>query len=60
MSQEAEDFFSQHTITEQRAGMGVAGTFVRLSSGRVHLPSKGDVFVKDGASIELVSSLYAR
>ena len=46
MSQEAQLFFDGHIIKEERDGVAVVGTFIKLASGKTHLPSKGDVFTK--------------
>jgi hypothetical protein len=46
MSQEAQIFFDGYTITEDRDGIPTVGTFIKLASGKAHLPSKGDVFTK--------------
>lgn len=46
MSKEAQEFFKDKLITEDRDGCAVFGSFVRLISGKMHLPSKGDKFKK--------------
>lgn len=51
MSEEAQDFFKGHVKQEQRDGMAVIGSFIRLADGSTVLPSKNDVFIKDSAGI---------
>lgn len=46
MSQDAQDFFEGKYIMEQRDGCAVAGSFITLSNGDTHLPSKRDKFKK--------------
>lgn len=58
MSQEAQDFFKDNIKTEQRDGVAVIGSFVKLASGDTHLPSKGDVFTKHENGVITVSSIY--
>jgi hypothetical protein len=45
---DAETFFGNNIIREERDGCGVVGHFIKLKDGSIHLPSKGDVFLKDG------------
>jgi hypothetical protein len=48
MSKEAQDFFKDNSFEEPHPNVeGVSGTFVYLSDGTTHLPSKGETFVKD-------------
>lgn len=51
MSQEAQEFFEDHIIREERDGCAVVGSFIKLADGTITLPSKGDVFVKDSNNI---------
>jgi hypothetical protein len=46
-SDDAQSFFEDNIITEQRDGCAVVGNFLKLSDGSVCLPSKGDKFIKD-------------
>lgn len=46
-SKEAEEFFGDKVITEQRDGLAVVGHFVKLENGKTSLPSKNDRFEKD-------------
>jgi hypothetical protein len=47
MSLSAQEFFEGNTIREERDGCSTIGSFIRLSSGKTHLPSKGDKFIKN-------------
>ncbi len=58
MSQEAQDFFKDNIKTEQRDGIAVIGSFVKLANGDTHLPNKGDVFTKHENGVITVSSIY--
>jgi hypothetical protein len=58
MSQEAQDFFKDNIKTEQRDGVAVIGSFVKLANGDTHLPNKGDVFIKHENGVITVSSIY--
>lgn len=58
MSQEAQLFFDGHTITEDRDGIPTIGTFIKLASGKTHLPSKGDVFTKHENNTLTVKSIH--
>ena len=58
MSQKAQKFFKGNTISEERDGCAVVGTFIKLSNGRTHLPSKGDKFKKYENGSITVSSIY--
>jgi hypothetical protein len=58
MSQEAQRFFDGHTIIEERDGVATVGTFIKLASGKTHLPSKGDVFTKHENNTLTVKSIY--
>ena len=44
---EAQEFFGDKVITEQRDGLAVVGHFVVLEDGKTTLPSKNDKFEKD-------------
>jgi len=46
MSSEAQDFFGDKVLYEERDGCAVVGAFVKLSNGSTCMPSKGDTFVK--------------
>lgn len=41
------DFLNDNVISEERDGCNVVGHFIKLSNNNTHLPSKGDIFVKD-------------
>lgn len=61
MSKEAEEFFGENLLKEQREGVAVMGYFVKLSNGQTHMPSKGDVFKKyynDSISVESIHRKY--
>lgn len=58
MSQEAQLFFDGHTINEEREGVATVGTFIKLASGKTHLPSKGDIFTKHENKTLTVKSKY--
>jgi len=47
MSKEAQDFFKDNIIEEQRDGCAVVGSFITLENGKTVLPSKGDKFIKN-------------
>lgn len=47
MSQEAEEFFKDNIIREERDGCAVVGSFIILENGKTILPSKGDKFTKN-------------
>jgi hypothetical protein len=48
MSKEAQEFFSDKAFREAHPNVeGASGTFIKLSTGETHLPSKGETFVKD-------------
>jgi len=44
---EAQEFFKDNVIEEERDGCAVVGHFVKLENGKTHLPSKGDKFIKN-------------
>lgn len=44
MCNEAEKFFKDKIIKEERSGCAVVGYFIKLSNGNTILPSKGDKF----------------
>lgn len=51
---EAQRFFGDNVISEQRDGCAVVGNFVKLSNGKTRLASKGDKFIKhEDGGIEL-------
>jgi len=58
MSQEAQDFFKDNLEKEQRDGLAVIGSFVKLASGNTHMPNKGDVFTKWENETITVKSLH--
>jgi hypothetical protein len=53
MCSEAQNFFKGNVIEEERDGCAVVGSFIKLSEGGTHLPSKGDKFkkLKDGTIV---------
>ncbi len=54
MSKEAQKFFEGSVIREERDGVSVVGSFIKLSSGDTYLPKKGDSFKKwENGSISL-------
>lgn len=46
MSQEAQEFFKGNIKREEREGCATVGSFITLENGKIHLPSKGDIFIK--------------
>tara|TARA_R110000851_G_scaffold30681_1_gene83628 strand:- start:254 stop:460 length:207 start_codon:yes stop_codon:yes gene_type:complete len=55
MCQEAQTFFEGKLTKEERDGCAVVGSFVELSNGKTHLPSKSDKFKKcENGSISLI------
>lgn len=58
MSKEAQLFFDGHIIEEERDGVAAVGTFIKLASGKTHLPSKGDIFIKHKDNTLTVKSIY--
>ena len=40
MGQEAQKFFEGNCIREERDGCATVGSFIRLSNGKTHLPTK--------------------
>jgi hypothetical protein len=44
---EAEAFFGNKIIREERDGCAVVGQFIKLENGKTHLLSKNDEFEKD-------------
>lgn len=58
MSQDAQKFFEGTLITEERDGCAVVGNFVKLASGKTHLPSKSDKFKKYEDGSITVTSIY--
>ena len=55
---EAEEFFGNKVIREERDGCAVVGHFIKLKDGKTHLPDKGDVFTKDDQGDLTVVSIY--
>jgi hypothetical protein len=55
---EAEEFFGDKVIREERDGCAVVGHFIKLMNGRTHLPDKGDVFMKDENGDLVVFPVY--
>ena len=53
MSTEAQKFFEGNIIREERDGCSTVGSFIQLASGKTHLPSKGDIFIKKDGLIEI-------
>jgi hypothetical protein len=58
MGGEAQKFFEGNRITEERDGCATVGSFIRLSNGKTHLPSKGDKFTKHEDGSITVESLH--
>lgn len=58
MSREAQEFFKGSVIREQREGCAAVGSFIRLASGKAHLPSKGEEFEKDEEGRITVKSIH--
>ena len=56
MSKEAELFFGCKLLVEERDGCAVVGHFVEMADGRIHMPSKNDVFTKNDDGSITVSS----
>ena len=54
MCKDAQEFFKNFIIEEERQGCAVVGNFIKLKTGNTHLPSKGDKFIKDDNGISLV------
>jgi hypothetical protein len=46
MCRDAQSFFYDNLIEEQRDGLAVMGFFIKLSNGETHLAEKGDLFTK--------------
>jgi hypothetical protein len=55
---EAQTFFGDKLISEQRDGCAVVGSFVKLADGNTRLASKGDKFVKHEDGSITVTSKY--
>lgn len=55
MDNEAVEFFKEHSFEEPHPNVdGVVGTFVNLKDGKVHLPYRGEIFIKnEDGTIEL-------
>lgn len=51
MSQEAQNFFGDNIIQEQRDGMAVMGFWVKTQDGNTHMLSKGQQYTKDEKGI---------
>jgi hypothetical protein len=47
MSKEAEEFFEDNLIREERAGCAVVGHFIKLENGQTVMPSKNQIFIKN-------------
>ena len=58
MGREAQKFFEGSRITEERDGCATVGSFIRLSNGKMHLPSKGDKFTKHVDGSITVESIH--
>lgn len=58
MCSAAQEFFKGNIIEEERDGCAVVGSFIKLSNGKTHLPSKGDKFTKNEDGSLTVSSIY--
>lgn len=58
MSQEAQEFFKGNIEREERDGCSTVGSFITLSNGKIHLPSKGDIFVKREDGTLTVKSIH--
>lgn len=58
MSQEAQKFFKSNSKEEERDGCPTVGTFIKLASGKFHLPNKGDIFTKDDNGTITVKSIH--
>jgi hypothetical protein len=58
MSKEAQEFFKGCVIREEREGCATIGSFIKLASGKTHLPSKGEEFEKDEEGRITVKSIY--
>ena len=58
MCDDAEAFFADKIIKEQRDGCAVVGSFIKLKDGKTCLPSKGDIFTKDENGDLTVKTVY--
>ena len=58
MGQEAQKFFEGNCIREERSGCATVGSFIRLSNGKTHLPTKGDKFTKHEDGSITVESIH--
>jgi hypothetical protein len=58
MSQKAQEFFKDNIEEEQRNGIAVVGSFIKLANGNTHLPNKGDVFTKYTNGTMTVKSIH--
>jgi hypothetical protein len=58
MSQEAQEFFKDNIEKEQRDGVSVVGSFIKLANGDTHLPNKGDIFTKHTNGTMTVKSIH--
>jgi hypothetical protein len=58
MSQEAQEFFKGNIKREEREGCATVGSFITLENGKIHLPSKGDIFVKREDGTLTVKSIH--
>lgn len=58
MSKEAQEFFKSNSEEEERDGCATVGTFIKLASGKTHLPSKGEVFTKHEDGTITVKSIH--
>jgi hypothetical protein len=47
LNDESINFFGDKRISEKRDGCGAVGTFIKIPNGKTHMPSKGDIFIKD-------------
>jgi hypothetical protein len=55
MCREAQIFFKNKIISEQRDGCATVGHFIKLSNNVTYLPSKNDKFIKyENGSIKLL------
>jgi hypothetical protein len=58
MSQKAQEFFKDNIEEEQRGGIAVVGSFIKLANSNTHLPNKGDVFTKHTNGTMTVKSIH--
>lgn len=54
MSKEAQEFFHDHLIQEQREGLAVIGYWVKTVDGNTHMLERGLTFIKDTKGIHLL------